>query len=182
MRVAKYDANPDNPTARETLRFRFSNAELEQMASRYGNGDPRKLRFRLEIDKTEAKLVPTENGGMAVTRSPSGKNYPWEVGFNHKSSPDITKVNAIPTSDAEMRLARQFLSVRLPQGLEAAPRRRASANENPRVVSVSDFSADLRSPADIELLRQAIRTVNEVSGRLAIPLDLAEGKVRAYVS
>ena len=185
MRLAKYDANPENPAARETLRFRFSDQELEQVAHKYAKGDPTKLRFRLEVTDTSAMLVPTKEGGMAVTRSPSGKNHPWEVGFNHRSSPAITKLRAIPTSEAEMMLQHAFLRVKLPRGsarTESGPTIRGAPATEPRVVSAGDFSADLRSPADMELLRQAVRTVNEVASRIGVPLDVVGGRIRAYLS
>lgn len=184
MRVAKYDANPENPRGRETLRFRFSDSELAQMARRYGNGEASKLRFKLEVENNEARLVPTLLGGMAVTRSPSGKNFPWEVGFNHKSSPDIVKVHAIPTSETEMKLAKAFLLIKLPFG-EQHPKKVATRlipQASSNIVSKADFSAELRSPADMDLLCQAVRTVNEVASRLSIPLDMVDGKLRAYVS
>lgn len=183
MRVAKYDANPNNPAARETLRFRFSDDEVGAMAAKFANGDREKLRFRLEIQDHEARLVPTREGGMAVTKSPSGKNHPWEVGFNHRSSPDIAKLGAIPTSEAEMELRRAFLRVKLPEGAERAePARPTAPKSEPRRVSASDFAAELRSPADIELLRQAVTTVNEVAARLSIPLECVEGRLRAYIT
>jgi len=62
----------------------------------------------------KAKLVPTPVGGMAVTTSPSGKNYPWEVGFNHHSSPDILEVPAMSSCHAEMIIEPDGLVVDLP--------------------------------------------------------------------
>lgn len=184
MRVAKYDANPENPRGRETLRFRFSDSELAQMAQRYGNGEVANLRFKLEVQDNEARLVPTLLGGMAVTKSPSGKNFPWEVGFNHKSSPDIVNVQAIPTSEAEMKLSKAFLLIKLPYKIQEPKKvvTRPVTQSSPNLVTMADFSAELRSPADMDLLCQAVRTVNEVASRLSIPLDIVDGKLRAYVS
>lgn len=172
MRVAKYDANPDNPNGRETLRFRFTAEEVAQLAEQFGENDHRKLRFRLEIENGIAKLIPSTTGGMKVTNSPSGKNYPWEVGFNHRSSPVISTLTAIPTQEAVLRIDGNFAMITLP-----AP---VALKEDK--VQRTDFDAHLSSPADVELLRAAIQAANEVSARLNIPLECVQGKVRAFIA
>lgn len=175
MRVAKYDANPENPQGRATLRFRFTQEELDRLAVTYGNGDPSKLRFRLEVEQGEAKLVPSGEGhGMRVTHSPSGKNYPWEVGFNHRSSPVIDQLAAIPTQEAPLRLGRDFASIPLP-----AP---GSTKPTPRRVTREDFRAAITTPADMEVFRQAIKTANQFASTLGIPLECKDGQVRAIIA
>jgi len=181
VRVAKYNTNPENPTGRETLRFRFTDTEMATLVEHYApKGDREKLRFRLNLTGTSAKLVPVPAGGMGVTRSPSGKSHPWEVGFNHRSSPDIEKLPAIATTEAAMDLERAFALIKLPEDA-ATPVRHASASRITSV-SASDFSGELRSSSDVELLRQALKAVNDTAQRLNASIQLVDGQVRAFIS
>lgn len=181
MRIAKYDANPSNDKSRHTIHFRFSPEELALIGKRYGTETPEQMRFELEVDGGTLKLVPVKEGGMKVTKSPSGKSHPFEVGFNNRGRPFISSIKACGTTEVKHELKNSFIKVMLP--VEAVEPNHNMRRSGHSVIRQSDFDpAQLRSPADLDLLRSAIATVNEVLARLpGVTLDVADGKLRAYL-
>ena len=174
MKVAKYDINPNNPHGRETLRFHFSEQELDLLASAFGHGNREHLRFLLEVRDGCAMLVPTLEGGMKVTHSPSGKNFPWEVGFNHKSSPDIVKLPALSSREARLTIRSDFANIEFStESIAAAPRRISPASFR---VNPQDAETGLKS------LQTLIRSTNSLAKSLGAKLEVAEGEVRAYLA
>lgn len=119
-------------------------------------------------------LVPTIEGGMKVTHSPSGKNYPWEVGFNHKSSPGIMNLPALSSREARLTIKENFADIQfsVETKISAAPRR----------VSLESFKVTSEDPeGGLKSLQTLIRSVNAVSERIGATLEVSEGKVRAYL-